>query len=252
MKSKVTISGIVLTHNNINTIKSCIESFKKFDDIIVLDSDSTDGTFEYLEGHEKVTLFTGPQIGGKWISVHNSLIRECKTSHCFYLDSDEMINIDVYDELKALWKKESDVFPITARVTIIHGSQCKKERHPDPQFRAGPVDKLRYYNPKNEVHERLDPKYTGVNPKVSSMKHIIVHNRDINQEWCRNQLERTQGIIRKSPGARSLYDEYKVSTFEDLAKHIKNMESFSIYKIEEKEFVLPRKKRLGEFIIEEA
>jgi len=242
----ITITGIVLTYNCIYSIKHCIESLKKFDDIIVLDSNSTDGTLEYLEKQDNVTVFTGPQITGKWINAYNFLIRECKTSHVYYLDSDEMINVDIYDELKDLWEKESDAFPVSARATIVYQDKCKKERYPDPQFRGGPVDKLRYYNPRNETHDMIDARFSGTSPIFKKIKHIIVHFRNIDNEHYRKRLEILQGKLKKLPNVRSLYDEYNVNTFEDLIEFMKNMPVFPLEDVVKEGYILPRKKRLME------
>jgi len=240
----IKITATVLSYNNVHTIKECIESLKKFDEILVLDSNSTDGTREYLEKQKNVTLYSGPEIKGNWIGVHNALILESSNPYVFYLDSDEIINVDFYDELKMLWTKHPDAFPVHARATVIRDSLCKKERFPDPQFRGGPKDKFRYYNPRNTVHEILDPKYAGRNPEFSRMKYIIVHNHSIDYEWSRNNIRRTQDIIRKTPGAMSLYDEYKVQTWKELLDYFRKMPAFPLSDVEKQGFILPRKERL--------
>jgi glycosyltransferase involved in cell wall biosynthesis len=240
----VTITGIVLTYNNIHTIRHCIESLRKFDEILVLDSGSTDGTKEYLEKNSNITLYEGPLLQGHWIEAHNFLILESSSSHCFYLDSDEIIHPNIYNELKEIWTKQPICYPVTHRATVIYKDRCKKERHPDPQFRSGPVKTLRYYNPRNTVHEQLDPKYVGSNPKLVKTKHIIIHNRNIEKKWCLEQLRRTQDIIRNTPRAMSLYDEYRVNTFEELVDYMKNMETFSIWNLKKEGYILPEKKVL--------
>lgn len=240
----ITITGLVLTYNNIHTIRHTIESLKKFDEILVLDSNSTDGTKEYLQRNKRVTLYEGPELKGNWINAHNFLILESSSSHCFYLDSDEFIHPNIYNELKEIWNKDPEVYPVTARATVVFKDRCKKERHPDPQFRGGPVKTLRYYNPRNTVHERLDPKYVGTHPKLKRTKHIIIHNRNLEERWCLENLKRTQDIIRATPKAMSLYDEYKVNTFEELVEYMKNMPTFSIWDLPKEGYILPDKKTI--------
>jgi len=244
----IKISGIVLTYNNIHTIKQCIKSFKKFNEVLVLDSNSTDGTKEFLKNHPKVTLYSGPPIENKWIPIHNAMILECNNPYCFYLDSDEMINVNAYDEMQELWRKYPKAFPVHGRATIVHSNQIRQERFPDPQFRGGPTKTLRYYNPRNTVHELLDPKHVGHKPLLSRMNYIIIHNRNIEQEWCRKQLEWNQQKIRETSNTRSLYDEYNVKTFDELIEFMKKMPTFPISDLEKSKFILPSKKRLGEWI----
>ena len=42
------ISALVITYNEIGYIEKCLESIAFADEIIVIDSYSTDGTYEYL------------------------------------------------------------------------------------------------------------------------------------------------------------------------------------------------------------
>jgi len=244
--AKITITGMVLTYNCMPTIKYCLDSFKKFDEIVVLDSNSDDGTLEYLKKHDKVTLFVGPQIEDRWIPSYNSMIRECETSHAFYLDSDELINVNAYTELKKLWKKDPNIFPVTARATVVFEDKCKVERHPDPQYRGGAVDKLRYFNPRNPVHDMLDVKFAGMTPKFSRTKHIILHVKNLDDPYYRKRLEWNQAKIKRNPNARSLYDEYRVGSFDELIDHMKKMPTFPLSDIVKQGFKLPTKKRVRE------
>lgn len=54
--NKRRLTALVITYNEIGYIEKCIESISFADEIIVVDSYSTDGTFEYLVNHPKVTV----------------------------------------------------------------------------------------------------------------------------------------------------------------------------------------------------
>ncbi|MEP4946774.1 MAG: glycosyltransferase, partial [Flavobacteriaceae bacterium] len=46
---KQKISALIITYNEIGYIEKCIDSISFADEIIVVDSYSNDGTFEYLQ-----------------------------------------------------------------------------------------------------------------------------------------------------------------------------------------------------------
>ena len=51
---KVKISAVVIAFNEIGYIEKCIQSVEFADEIIVVDSYSTDGTYEYLRAHSNL------------------------------------------------------------------------------------------------------------------------------------------------------------------------------------------------------
>lgn len=73
------ISVIIITGNEKNNIRDCLESVKWADEIIVVDSESTDGTVEIAkeftenvfikrwEGFSKQKLFAMQQAGNEWV-----------------------------------------------------------------------------------------------------------------------------------------------------------------------------------------
>ena len=48
-KASAKISALIITYNEIGYIEKCIESVAFADEIIVVDSYSTDGTYEFLK-----------------------------------------------------------------------------------------------------------------------------------------------------------------------------------------------------------
>ena len=50
------ITALVITYNEMGYIESCLGSVDFADEIIVVDSYSTDGTYEYLKAHPKVKV----------------------------------------------------------------------------------------------------------------------------------------------------------------------------------------------------
>lgn len=54
------ISALIVTYNEMGYIEKCIESISFIDEIIVVDSYSTDGTYEYLKEHLRVKVIQNP------------------------------------------------------------------------------------------------------------------------------------------------------------------------------------------------
>ena len=59
-QTKEKITALIITYNEIGYIEKCIASISFADEIIVVDSYSTDGTYEYLLNHPKVRVIQNP------------------------------------------------------------------------------------------------------------------------------------------------------------------------------------------------
>ncbi|MEO9894685.1 glycosyltransferase family 2 protein [Aurantibacter sp.] len=55
-KNRKNLTALIITYNEIGYIEKCIESILFADEIIVVDSYSTDGTYEYLVNHPRVKV----------------------------------------------------------------------------------------------------------------------------------------------------------------------------------------------------
>ena len=54
------LSALIISFNEMGYIEKCIKSIEFADEIIVVDSYSTDGTYEYLVNHPKVKVIQHP------------------------------------------------------------------------------------------------------------------------------------------------------------------------------------------------
>ena len=104
------ISAYIITFNEVDKIRDCINSVLWADEIIVADSHSTDGTSEIAES-----------LGAKVIHINfngygdlrNQAISYCKGDWIFSLDSDERCTEKVRDEILSLIKDASlDIYRI--------------------------------------------------------------------------------------------------------------------------------------------
>lgn len=86
---KQKLSALVITYNEIGYIEKCIASVSFADEIVVVDSFSTDGTYEYLLGHPKVRVI---QNHFKNFTAQKSFtLKEATNDWVLFLDADEVV-----------------------------------------------------------------------------------------------------------------------------------------------------------------
>ena len=100
MKSNCNISVIILTHNEAGNIVACLESVAWSDDIVLVDSGSTDGTRDAAKAiGSNVRVFENPftDFGQQrnWALDHC----EPKRSWILFLDADERVTSALRDEM---------------------------------------------------------------------------------------------------------------------------------------------------------
>ena len=104
------ISVYIITFNEIDKIKDCINSVLWADEIIVADSNSTDGTTQIASNlGAKVVQIPFEGYG----DLRNQAISHCTGDWIFSLDSDERCTIEVRDEIfKIAGNSSLDIFRI--------------------------------------------------------------------------------------------------------------------------------------------
>lgn len=91
------ISALIITYNEIGYIERCIESVSFADEIIVVDSYSTDGTYEYLKAHPAVRVIQHPFTN---FTLQKSFTLEKATNDwVLFLDADEVVPEALKDEI---------------------------------------------------------------------------------------------------------------------------------------------------------
>jgi len=161
------ISVYIIAYNEAEKIKDCINSVLWADEIIVADSNSTDGTSEIAE-----------ELGAKVIHIPfkgYGLLRNQAISHCngdwiFSLDSDERCTIKVRDEIIKIINKESlDIYRVP-RKNFFMGQWIKYSGW-YPNFRQPQLFK------NGKMSYTLDPVHEGYishsNKKIGSLKNYI-------------------------------------------------------------------------------
>ena len=98
------LSAVVITKNEENRIKACLESVKWADEIVVVDNGSTDKTLEVLSNIKnqisniKIYKFNDTDFA----SLRNKAMEQAKGDWVFYVDADERVLDPLKKEIEVM------------------------------------------------------------------------------------------------------------------------------------------------------
>lgn len=94
---KEKLTALVIAFNEIGYIERCIESVLFADEIIVVDSYSTDGTYEFLKDHPKVKVIQHPFAN---FTLQKSFaLKQASNDWVLFLDADETVSEKLENEI---------------------------------------------------------------------------------------------------------------------------------------------------------
>ena len=100
------LSALIITYNEKGYIEKCIDSISFADEIIVVDSYSTDGTFEYLSNHPKVQVVQRAFLN--FTDQKSYALKLASNDWVLFLDADEVVSNPLKLEiLETINKKNS-------------------------------------------------------------------------------------------------------------------------------------------------
>ena len=94
------VSAIVTTYNEADTISDCLDSLAWCDEILVVDSYSTDDTRDIARRHDRVRVLERPYYGAA--SQKNWAIDRCRFDWVLILDADERVTPELRREIEAV------------------------------------------------------------------------------------------------------------------------------------------------------
>lgn len=195
----------IITFNEKKRIKKTLEAVKDIaDEIIIVDSGSTDGTKEIAL---KYTEFIYNEEWKGYGLQKNSVINKCKGEWILLIDADEVVSDELKIKIKEIIdQKDSkyDVYKIN-RCSICFNKEIKyggwSNQYADRLFRKGKAK----YN-ENSVHEQLI--YDG---KAGKIKEKIMHYSYLNLEDYLNKFNKYTTL-----GALDYYKKNKKINIFDL------------------------------------
>jgi len=125
------ISVTILTKNNQDTIEKTLESVKRFPEVILLDSGSTDETLNIAKNYSNVKIFHTPFLG--FGPLHNKANDLATHDWIFSLDSDEVVSEELFQEISTLTLNPKCVYSFPFhnyfRGKLIKGCGWYPDRH---------------------------------------------------------------------------------------------------------------------------
>ena len=107
------ISAVLITKNAESTINLTLKSLEEFPEVIVLDTGSSDKTFEICGRFENVKLFSAGFYGfGKAKNLAASL---AKNDWIFSIDADEVVSKALLESIKGKLLKKDEIYSLRRR-----------------------------------------------------------------------------------------------------------------------------------------
>lgn len=178
------LSIIIITKDEQDRIKACLESVKWADEIVVVDNGSTDGTLDIVKKYtDKVLIFKDQDFS----TLRNKGIEKASGEWVLYVDSDERVLEQLKNEIEVLIVFDDNSAYAISRKNIIFGKEVKYGPFfPDWVIRL--LKKEDFETWTGKVHEY--PKFKG---KLGYTKNSLLHltHRDVDQivlkslEWSK-------------------------------------------------------------------
>ena len=177
------ISALIITYNEIAHIDELIEHLNFIDEIIVIDSFSTDGTYEKLTTYNHVKTIQRKFLN--FADQRNFAIKQATKDWIFFIDADERITQKLKgDILEAIKNKTNTVAYKFPRKFVFQNKTMRfSGLQTDKVYRLFKNGSASYFQDKI-VHELLD-----VKGKSDVLKHIMLHYSFSSVEHYRKKTE---------------------------------------------------------------
>ncbi|MDO8638292.1 MAG: glycosyltransferase family 2 protein [Candidatus Daviesbacteria bacterium] len=178
------LSAVVITKNEEDRIKACLESVKWADEIVVVDNGSTDKTLQIVEKYTEKILKTDVQ---DFAAIRNIGVEKATGEWILFVDADERVLMPLKTEIEAMINFTDFSALAISRKNIIFGKEAKYGPFwPDWVIRL--LKKTDFDGWVGKVHEQ--PKFRG---NLGYSKNPLLHltHRSLDQivlkslEWSK-------------------------------------------------------------------
>jgi len=212
------ISAIIVAHNQIDLLQTCLNSIKGWvDQIIIIDLESTDD----IEG--LATSVKAKYISHKLVpiveSVRQESLKYAEHEYVLFLDPDETVNPNLSKDLVGKIKTGEYDYFTTPRQNYVFGKWVKNSRWwPDPQTRVFRVGKVTWGK---TLHAPAVP--TGKGYSYPSESSFAIHHDNYRNldEWVSKNMRyaKADALEReRSESNLSLLDATKLSVSELISR----------------------------------
>ncbi|SCX82331.1 glycosyltransferase [Flavobacterium caeni] len=166
---RLPLSALIITYNEENHIAAVMEDLGFTDEIIVVDSYSTDQTPQIVAGFGKAKFIQNKFVD--YTSQRNFAIDAARNPWILFLDADERLTDELKDEIiETIQKKDAKSAYLFYRTFIFENRKLRFSGwQTDKIFRLFQKDKARYTT-ERLVHEKLT-----VKGAIGKLKHRLIH-----------------------------------------------------------------------------
>lgn len=158
------LAVLILTRNEEKNIAACIESASFADEIVIIDSGSTDGT-ERIAREMGARFVTHPMDDEGFAGQRNFALTQTEAEWVLYLDADERVLPETAAEIAAIVAADSHVAGRVKRMNIVFGQMMRYGDHgPDFVTRLFPRANVTWTGVVHEAAETTLPVVTLKNP----------------------------------------------------------------------------------------
>jgi glycosyltransferase involved in cell wall biosynthesis len=209
--TRQTLSVAIITLNEEQNLARTLSSVQFADEIIVVDSGSTDRTIEIARDYEAKVFFE-PWKG--FASQKNSAIEKCSGTWVLSLDADEELTLELQQEIRILLRKRppADAYMIRRRNLFLNAWMRHGGYYPDPKLRLFRRHAANFAPParftERPVHETIA--FDGV---LDILHHDLIHHAYPTIESYLDHMDRystlgAQIIVEKGKTSRSWWSFY--------------------------------------------
>ncbi len=163
------ITGLIITYNEIKHIKEVIENISFVDELIIVDSFSTDGTVEIIKSYPNVKLFQ--RKFDDFTSQRNFALSLAQNNWILFIDADERVTPELEQEILFTTQNKNSKsayyfyrkFMFKDKPLHFSGWQT------DKNFRLFKKEDCSY------IRERLVHETLQVNGEIGVLKHKLIH-----------------------------------------------------------------------------
>lgn len=168
MSKRLPISAAIITLNEEKNLQRCLESVRNLvSEIVVIDSDSTDGTRAIAEKFSAI-FEVHPWPG--YVAQKNAALQRCSQPWILFLDADEEVSPELDKTIRELFQNGEPTeggFDIN-RFNFYLGQWIRHAWHPEWRLRLARKKCAQWVG--QEVHERLE-----VTGKVKKIRGNLFH-----------------------------------------------------------------------------
>jgi glycosyltransferase involved in cell wall biosynthesis len=170
-----TLSVAIITLNEEQNLPRTLASVRFADEVVLIDSGSTDRTLEIAASYKNVKVFSEPWKG--FSAQKNSAIEKCTSQWILSLDADEELSTELQIEIRTLLTEDppADAYLLRRRNLFLNRWLRHGGFYPDPKLRlfrrhsANFAPAVRFTE--RPVHETI-----AFEGKLETLHHDIIHH----------------------------------------------------------------------------